>query len=310
MKEIINVFSRHEIKYMITDKQRKEILRGIKDRMIPDPHGLSTICNMYYDTPDHRLIRKSLDKPVYKEKMRVRSYGRAKEDTIVFLELKKKYDGVVYKRRIELKEKDATAYMEGKIGITELIDLIADVSDPQIAKEIDYFKNYYEGIKPSVYLSYDRCAYFSEEDESLRITFDKNIRWRKNKARLTDEPGGEEILPEGASLMEIKTATALPVWLVEVLSKAEVRPSGFSKYGKAYQAILAEELAAASEVKEAVAKAEEERMENNNDKYDRYILKRVLRKRSYDTRLRNKSGSSAGTGSLSGAGVFLSQGPF
>ena len=101
MKNIINVFERHEIKYMITDEQREKILKGLEGRMIPDPHGESAICNVYYDTPDFRLIRRSLEKPKYKEKIRLRSYGTPGENTIVFLELKKKYKGVVYKRRID-----------------------------------------------------------------------------------------------------------------------------------------------------------------------------------------------------------------
>ena len=100
------VFQRHEIKYLTNPKQRAYLEEVLKDRMVPDPHGESTICNVYYDTPNYRLIRRSLEKPAYKEKIRVRSYGTAAPDDMVFLELKKKYDGIVYKRRIELKESD------------------------------------------------------------------------------------------------------------------------------------------------------------------------------------------------------------
>ena len=248
MEKIINVFARHEIKYILTAEQRRTIMRGIKDRMIPDPHGMSTIRNIYYDTPDYRLIRRSLEKPSYKEKIRLRSYGSPTEDTVVFLELKKKFDKIVYKRRVELKERDAEKYMAGELGLEELKDRIAEVSNPQIAKEIDYFKNYYKNLKPMVYLSYDRCAYFSEEDESLRITFDKNIRWRGNDVRLTSEEGGEDLLAEGESLMEIKTATALPIWLVEVLNQAKARPASFSKYGKAYETIAEKTISSGREV--------------------------------------------------------------
>lgn len=248
MEKIINVFARHEIKYILTAEQRRTVMRGIKDRMIPDPHGMSTIRNIYYDTPDYRLIRRSLEKPNYKEKIRLRSYGSPTEDTVVFLELKKKFDKVVYKRRVELKERDAEKYMAGELGLEELKERIAEVSNPQIAKEIDYFKNYYKNLKPMVYLSYDRCAYFSEEDESLRITFDKNIRWRGNDVRLTSEEGGEDLLAEGESLMEIKTATALPIWLVEVLNQAKARPASFSKYGKAYETIAEKTISSGREV--------------------------------------------------------------
>lgn len=248
MQKIINVFSRHEIKYLVTSEQRKIINEAIKEHMIPDTHGMSTICNVYYDTPDFRLIRRSQEKPNYKEKIRVRSYGTPNEKDVVFLELKKKFDGVVYKRRIELPEKIVESYMKNEVSLSEIIDIIknqnknapadAEKGNPQIAKEIDYFKSFYKNLKPAVYLSYDRCAFFSSEDTSLRITFDKNICWRQTYVRLTEKPGGYHLLEEGTSLMEIKTATALPIWLVDALSEAEARPASFSKYGHAYETIL------------------------------------------------------------------------
>ena len=242
MNDITNVFSRHEIKYLLTAEQRSRVLAGIAAHMIPDPHGMSTIRNIYYDTPTHLLIRRSLEKPKYKEKIRLRSYGQPSEDSIVFLELKKKADGVVYKRRVELKERDAEQYMAGAFDKQELCARIADVSSPQIAGEIDYVRHFYRDLQPMVYLSYDRCAFFSEEDESLRITFDKNICWRGTNVRLTEAPGGEDLLAPGESLMEIKTATALPMWLVAVLNEAGARPTSFSKYGRAYEAIAQKEL--------------------------------------------------------------------
>lgn len=293
MEKIINVFSRHEIKYLLTAEQRRAVMKGIEKRMIPDAHGMSTIRNIYYDTPDYRLIRRSLEKPTYKEKIRLRSYGKPTGETVVFLELKKKFDGVVYKRRVELKEKDAELYMAGRIGLKELTERIAEVSNPQIAKEIDYFKNYYKTLKPMVYLSYDRCAYFSEEDESLRITFDKNIRWRGTDVKLTEDAWGEDLLGEGESLMEIKTATALPIWLVEVLSKAGVKPASFSKYGNAYRAIELE--------------ATNERKGKQNDKY---IREHIYRERTYSDGLYYQPGSSAGTWSNYCASVLLPRSTF
>lgn len=290
MEKIINVFARHEIKYILSEDQRRCVMRGIKDHMIPDPHGMSTIRNIYYDTPDYRLIRKSLDKPIYKEKIRLRSYGRPTEDTVVFLELKKKYDGVVHKRRVEIKEKDAESYMSGAIGLSELEERIAVISNPQIAREIDYFKNYYGNLKPIVYLSYDRCAYFSDEDESLRITFDKNIKWRGENVRLTEEVGGEDLLKEGESLMEIKTATALPVWLTKVLSEAGARPASFSKYGNAYRAII---------------DAVNERKGKENDKY---ICEHILERNTDDRGICNQPSRGAHSGGGNSDSVFLPYG--
>lgn len=227
------IFQRYEIKYMVTDSQRDAIIRDMSFRMTPDPHGKSTICNIYYDTPDYRLIRRSLEKPAYKEKFRVRSYGKCGENDKVFLELKKKYNGVVYKRRISLAEADCMSYLEGRAPLPE---------DSQIGREIDYFRNFYKGLAPRVYLSYDREAFYDAGDDSFRVTFDRNIRYRENDLSLTEEPGGRLILSEGFSLMEIKTGGAIPLWFVDIISKYRVNKANFSKYGTAYQIILKEKL--------------------------------------------------------------------
>ena len=229
------IFKRYEIKYLIDEEQRALIQKDLDKYMTPDPHGKSTICNVYYDTPDYRLIRTSLEKPKYKEKIRMRSYGPVDSADQVFLELKKKYDGVVYKRRIELPEEEATAFMSSK-------DSQGDGS--QIAREITYCKNFYKDLCPAVHLSYDRCAYFSKDDPNLRITFDQNIRWRNYDVSLTTQPGGRPLLRKGQYLMEVKTATALPLWLVKTITEGEMRKASFSKYGMAY--MLEEKLMAKS----------------------------------------------------------------
>ncbi|MBO4888504.1 MAG: polyphosphate polymerase domain-containing protein [Firmicutes bacterium] len=250
MQEITHVFNRHEIKYILDEAQYQEVMDGIGDHMIPDPHGRSTVCNIYYDTPDDRLVRRSLEGPVYKEKIRLRSYGTAKEDSIVFLELKKKYHGIVYKRRIELPEHSANEYMQGSMPLSKLLESMTEGSSPQIAREIDSFKTFYGSLQPSVYLSYDRSAFYSQEDESLRITFDQNIRYRKDRLKLTEDQDGERLIDSQSHLLEIKTASALPVWLTNVLSKAKVRPSGFSKYGRVYQTLLSSRINSARQVQQ------------------------------------------------------------
>ncbi|MBR1457523.1 MAG: polyphosphate polymerase domain-containing protein [Oscillospiraceae bacterium] len=223
-----DIFQRYEIKFMLDSRQRAVVEQAFAEHMLPDPHGESTICNVYYDTPDYRLVRQSLEKPVYKEKLRMRSYGRANANSEVFLELKKKYDGVVYKRRISLKEHEAAAYMAGWAPLPE---------DSQIGREIEYFRRFYRALRPAVYLCYDRSAYFSKEDPELRATFDKNICWRKTAMQLTAAPGGEHLLLPRHSLFEVKTAGTIPLWLVEVLDAAEIRQASFSKYGEAYKTI-------------------------------------------------------------------------
>ena len=224
------VFQRHEIKFLVNASQRTFLENELLSRMVPDAHGESTICNVYYDTPDYRLIRRSLEKPVYKEKIRVRSYGTASPDDTVFLELKKKYKGIVYKRRIELKEKDAEQYLDYLSSGKQKLPVSC-----QIGREIEYFCQYYGPLVPAVHLCYDRCAFFSKEDPELRITFDRNIRWSRHGLTLTAPPVGRQLLAEGESLLEIKTAGAMPLWLTKVLTEGRIRQISFSKYGLAYE---------------------------------------------------------------------------
>ncbi len=223
-------FERRELKYRITDAQRAALEAAFGARMVPDEYGESTICNIYYDTADYRLIRASLEKPAYKEKLRLRSYGVTEPGGEVFLELKKKYKGIVYKRRITLPEDAAGEFIAGRAPLGE---------HGQIGREIEYFTAFYAPLLPAVHLSYERSAWFSREDRDLRITFDKNIRFRQEDVSLTLPAGGRRILPEGESLMEIKAAAALPLWLVSELDTLGIYQSTFSKYGEAYKAILA-----------------------------------------------------------------------
>ena len=223
-------FERRELKYRITDAQRAALEAAFGARMVPDEYGESTICNIYYDTADYRLIRASLEKPAYKEKLRLRSYGVTEPGGEVFLELKKKYKGIVYKRRITLPEDAAGEFITGRAPLGE---------HGQIGREIEYFTAFYAPLLPAVHLSYERSAWFSREDRDLRITFDKNIRFRQEDVSLTLPAGGRRILPEGESLMEIKAAAALPLWLVSELDTLGIFQSTFSKYGEAYKAILA-----------------------------------------------------------------------
>jgi hypothetical protein len=228
-----SIFQRREIKFLVDSRQRALLEQAFRGRMAPDPHGESTICNVYYDTPDYRLVRASLEKPVYKEKLRMRSYGRVQGEEPVFLELKKKYSGVVYKRRISLSQRDAAAYMAGLSPLPE---------DSQIGRELDYFRRFYEGLRPAVYLCYDRSAWFSSEDPNFRATFDTNIRWRTEDMSLCAPSGGEALLLPSQSLFEVKTADAIPLWLVEALDAGQIRQASFSKYGEAYKSICLERI--------------------------------------------------------------------
>lgn len=227
-----NIFKRYEVKYLLPEKSKKKLLELMNGRMTRDAWGKSTICNLYYDTPDYLLIRRSVERPVYKEKLRVRSYGRATPDSDVFVELKKKYKHVVYKRRIPMKARDAEEYLSGK----------SHPKDSQIVRELDYCLSFYDSLAPRVFISYEREAFFDKEDHDFRITFDSNIIWRESELSLCSEPYGTPLLEEGYSLMEVKIATAMPLWLTQFLTEEKIYKTRFSKYGKAYQMILEKEM--------------------------------------------------------------------
>lgn len=218
-------FKRYEKKYLL-EHEKYEILRDrLQDYMQVDDYGLTTICNIYFDTPDHRLIRASLEKPVYKEKLRLRSYGVPQKTDPAFIELKKKYKGIVYKRRIKSDLADAELYLyEGN----------SSVESGQIKKEIDWFLNFYQNISPSMYISYERIAMYGLQDRNLRITFDSNITWREEDLWLEHGVWGNSLLKEGEKLMEVKIPGAMPIWMANFFSEMEIYPTSFSKYGRAY----------------------------------------------------------------------------
>lgn len=228
-----NIFERFEYKYLIDKEVKDELLNKYRDYLVDDPYGQSTIRNIYYDTKDYKLARLSLEKPMYKEKLRSRCYKNVSADEEVFLELKKKYKGIVYKRRISV----PVAIIEGYYK--DLCDL---PDNDQISNEMRYFKKYYGQLEPKVYLNYDRTAYFGKEDSNLRITFDENIQWRDEKLSLKELPGGRDILPKGKVLMEVKSLNSLPLWIVRSLSEHKVYQTSFSKYGLVYQTIYQEKL--------------------------------------------------------------------
>ena len=193
----------------------------------------SSIRNIYYDTPNYYLIRNSIEKPEYKEKIRIRAYKTVKEDENVFVEVKKKYKNVVFKRR------EIIPYQKVRLFLDEHIM----PNDTQITKEIDYTVKYYKDLKPAIFLAYNRLAYIGKEDENLRITFDRNIICRDYDIDLTKEIYGEYLLDENIVLMEVKTLMGLPRWLLDFLGENKIYKQSFSKYGNVYLKILKKEFA-------------------------------------------------------------------
>ena len=223
-----SVFERYEKKYLMDEQQFQEFTKFLQGRMVSNQYGRHTICNIYFDTPDYRLIRASIEKPVYKEKLRLRSYGVAKKEDTVFVELKKKYNGIVYKRRVSMTLQEAKQYLlRGKQPHTSC----------QILKEIDWFLDFYQPI-PKVYIAYDRIAICSSENANLRITFDTNIRWREIVLDLSKGVWGDTLLGERQHLMEIKIPGAMPLWLSQGLTEFGIFPTSYSKYGNCYKNYL------------------------------------------------------------------------
>ncbi len=226
-----SVFNRRELKYMLTSSQKQKILRAIEPYMELDKYGKTTIRNIYYDTSDYRLIRHSIGSPTYKEKLRIRSYCQAKPQSTVFVELKKKYRKVVYKRRIALPEIEAMQWLCGEKHCSD---------ESQITKEIDYFLDYYQDLVPAVFLSYEREAFYSKDKDlsNFRVTFDSNILCRQEELSLESEIYGYPILPKDIELMEIKCVGAIPLWMTKILSNERIFKGSFSKYGTAYKTLI------------------------------------------------------------------------
>lgn len=219
-------FKRYETKYLLPPITARKLQKALAGKICMDQYGKDTICSIYYDTPDNQLIRRSLEKPVYKEKLRIRSYGPAGKNAAVYVELKKKYQGVVYKRREQMILAEAVPFLTGE-------------EEPgfqsQILQEIGWFRDYYMGLRPAMYIAYDRIACFGVEDAGFRVTFDTNIRWRTDNLDLAGPAIGTQLLEPDWYLMEVKTAGAIPLWFSRILDELELYPASFSKYGRAYQ---------------------------------------------------------------------------
>lgn len=246
-------FERYEKKYLLNAQQKEKLLPVIEAYMQLDEYGRHTICNIYFDTDNFELIRSSIEKPVYKEKVRLRSYGIPTEEDTVFLELKKKFDGIVYKRRVPMSLRQATAYLyRGE----------EPEQKGQIQKELDFTVQKYQ-LKPKVYLSYERMAYFGKEQSDLRITFDENILCRAENLDLREGSFGEPLLEEAQQLMEIKIPGTMPLWLSRALSENQIFPFSYSKYGTYYKRHILPEMSFGSVALQNVGSRENRNRKNH-----------------------------------------------
>ena len=221
----IEVFNRYEHKYMLDRETFEKMIKIMDEHMVMDSHNEEhtpyTIANIYFDTPDDYLIRTSLSKPEYKEKLRLRAYGVPDRESKV----KKKFKGIVNKRRTKLKLSEAYGFVaSGKAPEPK------DYMNTQVLHELEYFLKIYD-LSPKLYLAYDRIAYFEKDNKDLRISFDMNIRSRRYDLALEDGDHGERLLPDDVYLMEIKTSLAKPLWLTHSLAELDIKRTRFSKYG-------------------------------------------------------------------------------
>ena len=233
MSNYREVFKRKEVKYLLDEEKYERLMDYLEGIAEVDAYGLSRINNIYYDTEDYRLIRTSIEKPLYKEKLRLRTYGNTNDDTNTFIEIKKKYDGIVYKRRISGKYKDLYGYLSGDEG---------SIGTSQISKEIEEFIKLYGNLIPAMSICYDRIAMAGIYDPDFRVTFDSNIEWNSDCRDLRQIKKGHQLLKKGQRLMEIKIAGAFPIELSGKLSELGIFPTSFSKYGAGYKTMVRKRL--------------------------------------------------------------------
>ena len=238
----ISTFMRKEIKFLLSMEQYEALLVEVHKYMDPDKFCIGGkdygIFNLYYDTPDDYLIRTSLEKPKYKEKLRLRSYfSPAQPSDKVFLEIKKKVNGIVTKRRVTLTLAESDAYIMQRQKPVDLSKYL----QKQIFSELDVFLDSYP-IAPKQYISYQRSAFFGKDDPDFRLTFDRQITERRYDLSLSLPSYGAQIIAPNQRLMEVKIAGAMPLWLSQKLSELKIYKISFSKYGTAYKRYIRNKL--------------------------------------------------------------------
>lgn len=234
MKQIQYSFKRYEKKYLLTKEQLRLFYGRLLEHMREDEFGIHSVCSIYYDTDTYDLARKSISKPVYKEKFRVRCYGAPSADSMIYAEIKKKFDGIVYKRRVASDAERIHGFLDREEALP---------GEEQIQREIRWFMKKYQPV-PKVFIAYERIALEAKDASGLRVTFDWNIRWRGENLHLMDGMHGEPVLPEERIVMEVKVPEAMPLWMTDLLSEFHLYSVSFSKYGACYCRYLANGLAA------------------------------------------------------------------
>ena len=231
MSDTIVTMKRYEVKYVLNQEQYDFLVEALKGHMEVDKYGLTSIASIYYDTPDYRLIRTSIEKPPYKEKIRLRSYGLADEDSTTFLEIKRKYEGIVYKRRISLLEYEGMGLIAG----------LESGRKDQIGRELEAFTRIFPHLEPKYFIACDRIAYYKENSD-VRVTIDMNPRYRTTDLNLHTSFDGKPLLDDGAAILEVKVQHSVPLWLTSILTRGKIYQTSFSKVGEAHNRELAKKV--------------------------------------------------------------------
>ena len=244
--KFIDTFERKEKKYVLDEKTLAHFMQLVGDKFGDDQYAHSTISSLYYDTPEFSMINRSIEEPLYKEKMRIRCYDDPSDEAGVFVELKKKFKGIVYKRRIRMSIEGAYAYLEGTpyshaslLG-SAIESLEMDMIKQQNIREIDACLNRHGKLSPAIMVVVERHSIRSTDGSNLRITFDRNARWRAHNLRFDTGFQGTPIFGGGEIIMEVKALGTYPLWLVQALDEIEAYPVSCSKVGLAYKALCTE----------------------------------------------------------------------
>ncbi len=225
MQKAAYKFERIEKKFWLSASQYNELLPTLEHYLCYDEYGASTVCSIYYDTPDFALIRRSIERPLFKEKLRVRSYGIPRDDDAVFVEIKRKLNGIGYKRRISVSFAQAKRLMRG-----EAVSFTGTQTEREIAELVRRYRP-----RPAVCMTYTRFAMYGRQDSSFRVTVDSRLRYTTERP---EQPAAEAMLPitddDTKVLMEIKANGAIPQWLTDEMSRLKIYQAPFSKVGTCY----------------------------------------------------------------------------